>query len=301
MSIYVFLFSWWFAPFHHAGDQVHYRNAYEIVRNLPLAIALKEYRSIIYSFEPIHFLICWVGSNLGFEKILIMAIFNAMLAYCVALFLYRRTGSLGLAIVLVFVNYYLYAMFFTLEKLKIAFTFFMFFIVGDKRKTSPWAFLLISMLAHFQMAIIVGAIFIGYFFDKPVEKTSYQRVILSVAALVLAVIVAAGFGPYIVSKAEYYLRYAVKPKIIDGILISTLSCLTVLLSKKRSYTLSFSLVMILAVLALGGDRLNMFFFFAFLGFANFRSEVSKLLVISSLPFFLYKSIIYLQMICQTGG
>lgn len=296
-----FLFSWMFAPFHQGGDQIYYRHAYEIVRNLPLDSALEAYRSVIYSFEPLHFLICWLGSTAGVDKDLLMAIFNATLAYSSALFLYRRIGSLGFAIILVVTNYYLYAMFFTLEKLKIAFTFFMLFMVGDKHKANTWVFLFFSFMAHFQMTIIVGAMLGGYVSGMRSYMVKPWRIALLVAALAFVAVIAISFGSYIVSKIDYYLRYAEKPSVEDLILIGALTFITILLSKERRHARVFLSVLILAVMTLGGDRLNMFFYFAFLAFVNFHGGTARLLAWTSLPFISYKTINYIQMVVQGGG
>jgi hypothetical protein len=301
LSCGIFLFSIEFAPYHRFGDQAYYRQAYEIVRGLPLGDALNAYRSVINSFELVHFFICWIGSNAGVSKDVLMAFFNAVLGASCAIFLYRRTGKLGLTLLLSVSCYYLFAMFLTLEKLKLAFTFFMLFLLGNKRRKWPWVCLIISIFTHFQMVIVVGAIIVGNAFESPRVKRKGLRILVMVIVIAIAMAIGIRFWPYIVSKASYYLMYADKPTISDWILICSLMSITICFTKRRRFAISFFLFMFVAVFFLGGTRLDMFFYFAFLGLVDFKRKPSRLFAYISVPFFLVKLIAYLEMVVRAGG
>lgn len=297
----IFIFSIVFAPFHSMGDQVHYRKAYQIVYGLSLGDALKAYRTVIYSFEIVHPLVCWIGSNVGIDKDVLMAFINAILGVCCIIYLYKKTGRIGFSVLFVIGNYYLLAMYFTLEKLKFAFMFFVIFLNSSKNNKLIYGLLILSVLSHFQMTIIIGAMFSGHILQSRNFKFKLIDSFILILVITVGVLIGIRFNTYILSKASYYLAYAAKISIIDLLFIILLSFLTVYFSKRRIFALTFMSIIFIAVLFLGGDRLNMFFFFAFIGFANFKNQVARMVLYLLLIFLLYKSGVYLNMVIRFGG
>ena len=131
ISILVFFFAYiitfYILPFHVAGDQIHYSNAYFAVKDLNLSDALKGYRTFLHTGELGHFIITYIYSFLGLDRIFLICFLNALLAVLFYSFLRSRGWGFLFSIFLVITNYYMYSVFFTLERLKVAFIFLLFF------------------------------------------------------------------------------------------------------------------------------------------------------------------------------
>lgn len=164
--VILFIFCAWFAKFHTAGDQVHYRDAYEALVGLDIFTGLSTYRSIIFSGEPVHFFVIWCASNLGLNRDLFWAFIDTAIAFLAIRWLGLKGFGIWISLLVVGTNYYLYTFFFTLEKLKVAFFFLLLFLNSRKRGLARGFSLLMTGLSHFQMAIPIGAAFLGHLMKR---------------------------------------------------------------------------------------------------------------------------------------
>ncbi len=124
---------------------------------LDLIEALRVYPTIIHTAEPVHLLIIWVFSSIGIEKNTLMSVANALLAVLFAKFIHQKKGAgILMTIWITFSSYYLYTMFFTLERTKFAFIFILVFLLTQKRR---W--LLFAVFSHSLMLIPVALNLLG--------------------------------------------------------------------------------------------------------------------------------------------
>ena len=308
LAVYAFALTMLVAPYHINGDQVWYTKAYEAIQGLNLVEALRTYRKIIYSYEPVHFFVSWVLANLGIDKTIAMAGLNGLLAALLGIFLLRRSHSYIIVVLLVVSNYYMYAMFFTLEKLKVS-TIFLLIFLNYKIRLSG----IIAGVSHLQ----TGMLFVVYFasqFLSNIRILFYQKLLNPATILSLVVIALIAIGSLLMFK-EYALTklYFYMSRDGTGDLLAIIPALIVFIvtffttDQNRIEVVWFFIILTLAIFVLGGDRLNMFALFGFLYFTSYRLRLSLNGIIFLSALFLsilylsYKSYLYLDMVVKYGG
>jgi hypothetical protein len=309
VTLVIFILSYIIAPFHVEGDQVHYTNAYDQMKGLNFLEALSVYRILIYSFEPIHFVIVWVFANLGFDKIFVMAILNGLLSFLFFNFIYNKSKNYFLSVVIFFSNYYLYTMFFTLEKLKVAAIFILIALIYDKKLYGFF-----SIFSHLQMVILLLAYriskILSSFKINEIKKTFSRKIIINGLGFVILSFLAFNFFElYITEKLNFYIENNEANRGFFSIIPvfftygATLLCAD---NKKIDITIFFA-ILASAVYIIGGDRINMFAYFGFLYFSSYQTNllIRKVFLSVILFFFVfyygYKSYSYLTMVVFYGG
>ncbi len=294
-----FIFSLLVAPYHINGDQEHYTVAYFAVKILSIIEAWERYNSIIYTGEPIHFLLIWAFSSLGIDKNLIMAISNSILAILFAKFLLRKNFQLLFVILIILTNYYIFTMFFTLERTKFAFIFFLIAILYKKR-----SMLLLSIFTH---SIILFPIF-AYLSSKYINirkiinlntiviSKSLLSIFKIIGFVLLCLFVFYYLGNHLIGKFNSYAFFNFE---IYQILI--IFILTLLTTTNKQQVFIFFTFIIISIIILGGDRLNMLGYFSFLYFGNNKSLLFKQILSFLIIYFFIKSILYINMIITIGG
>lgn len=296
------------APNHVHGDQVHYTKAYNSMRGLGLADAFHAYRRIIFSFEPIHFFVSWGFSNLGFDKTVVMAALNGLLAALFGRFLLGRTKSYFIVVLMVFSNPYLYAMFFTLEKLKVSMIFLLLFLNYRVK-----LFGILAVFAHLQAGLLFAIYFASRFLSRgrflTFRKSLHRRDTLRNMVLALiAVGVAPMFYEYGLTKIVFYMNREGLGSLLA--LVPTLIFLILTLittDHNRKEVAWYFVILAVVIFFIGGDRVNMFVFFGFVYFTSYRPHTSIKGIVFLGAIFLsalylgYKSYNYLEMVVNTGG
>lgn len=308
LAVYAFVLTLLVAPYHINGDQIWYTKAYEAMKGLNLVEALKTYRKIIYSVEPVHFFVSWALANLGFDKIIAMAMLNGLLAALFGIFLLRRSHSYIIVVLLVVSNYYMYAMFFTLEKLKISIIFLLIFVNYRIRLSG-----ILAGLSHLQVGILFVIHFASRFLSR-IRLSFYRKSfnLRTIVRVVVLALIAAGsslvFYDYALAKFYFYIsRDAV------GHLSSIIPALIVLIAtfftadQKRMEVVWYFAILALGIFVIGSDRLNMFALFGFLYFTSYRLRLSLNGIVFLSAVFVstlylgYKSYRYLDMVVKYGG
>jgi len=122
-----YLFSIILGPYHTAGDQEHYNLAYSTIGNAPLIEAFEIYQTIIHTVEPANFFIAFFfefrnrekPDHVSFKRTARCTFFHDIV---------KKGCNPILGTVLLYSNYYLMTMFFTLERKKFAFIFLLAFL-----------------------------------------------------------------------------------------------------------------------------------------------------------------------------
>lgn len=263
-----FALTYFVLPLHTIGDQQHYIAAYEVVAGKDFLGALLAYRTKIFSFEPIHFLVSWVFSSLGVPKVVLMGVFNSLLSVLFAIYLRSKGYSQSLVLLISITNYYMFALFFTLEKLKFSYIFLLFYLITRGR-----LFLLLSVAAHLQglipILLSVSASLAQRLSSMRI-KFRLKKTHLTYVALAALIIPGSTYFmlDYGIAKVNYYLVNA-ETTIVTVSQSLLMLLLTVFNTEhRRIEVVSFFVFLALIILLIDGSRLNMLAFFAYLHFSN---------------------------------
>lgn len=308
IAIPMFWISVIIAPYHVHGDQVHYTKAYNAMRDLDLADAFHAYRRIIFSFEPIHFFVSWVFSNLGFDKTFVMAALNGLLAALFGRFLLGRTKSYFIVVMLVFSNPYLYATFFTLEKLKVSMIFLLLFLNYRVK-----LFGILAVFAHLQVGLLMG-IYLASRYLSRLRFSAFRKLLHSrnILRIVISALIAVGgalmFYDYAFKKIIFYMSREGVGSLLALVPTLVIFILTFITTNQSRKEVAWYFTILAAVIFfIGGDRVNMFVFFGFLYFTSYRlhTSINGMVFLSAIllsaVYLGYKSYRYLDMVVNTGG
>jgi hypothetical protein len=237
-----------------------------------------------------------------------MAGLNSFLAVLFGRFLLGRTQSLLIVVLLVASNPYIYAMFFTLEKLKISVIFFLLFL-NYKAKILG----ILAVFAHLQIGLLFAIYFASRFFSrlrfsifrKLLHPRNFLRMLISALIAIVGVL---AFYNYGLSKIYFYMNrdgIGSLTALFPTLVIFTLTLITT--DQNRTEVSWYFAIMALVILLIGGDRVNMFVFFGFLYFTSYRIQASLNGIVFLSTIFIstlylgYKSYSYLDLIVNHGG
>lgn len=307
LASFFFLISYLISPFHINGDQIHYTKAYTLVKNKDLMSASVAYVSAIYSFEPIHFFLIWVFSNLGVSKIFLMSLSNSILCVLFTKYLFTKTSNYFFIFVLVITSYYLYVFCFTLEKLKFSIIFMLGFLVYRRR-----ILLLLSLLSHFQMLIAIfvfgASSYVSGFSAKINFKISSKVFLQFILVSLVAFLIFVLYSEYIYSKISFYMSQDSVGKFISLVPSIVMTAYLWYMSQyKKIEILILGIIICIFIFIIGPERINMLMYFAWIYYWPQRivdkSKASAFfyttLVLSC--YWTYKSIIYLEQVIYLGG
>lgn len=304
--VLLFFTSIYFSRMHTNGDQVHYTKAYRLISGLGFTEALNTYRQIIFSYEPMHFFISWVGSNLGFDKIILMSILNVLLTSLAYKYLKGRGYAYGLILLILLTNYYFFVIYFTLEKLKVAFIFLLLFLLIRKRFWLALISLAASLFAHFQMIILaalhINAGFLSAIKNATMPKKAFIKIAIYMAcAGLLSLLLFQKYGSFIGAKVQYYFNFSRSQGLLSLRSALIAFFLTFLGAENKKKVIYYFIGLCICILFLGSDRLNMFAYFGFLHYINPKRIISKVSIVLLSGYLLYKTIMYLNLIYYFGG
>lgn len=305
LSLFViaFIFSYLFSPFHQLGDQAHYNKAYESVRGFNLSDAFIQYKEIIHTNEPIHFLIIWISGLFGISKLFVMSFFNGLLFILFYKFLKNKGATTVISLWILFSNYYLYTLFFTLERTKFGLIFMLLYL--NFRNS---LFLINSIMSHVSMLIPISLNAIGECFRlrrRPFALIASSSFVLLASSLVIYFIVNylnIDLVTHIESKFFEYLYLNRYSDDFDwGGLFVLLVLSIVIGGDSRVKIVIFYLGLISLVFFIGSSRVNMIGFLGFLYFANLNDKFFKIIIIPIGFYFFLKTFFYLYGIYVYGG
>ncbi len=298
-----FAFSYFTGQFQIEGDQVHYARAYAAMDGLDLIEALRVYPTIIHTAEPVHLLIIWVFSSIGIEKNTLMSVANALLAVLFAKFIHQKKGAgILMTIWITFSSYYLYTMFFTLERTKFAFIFILVFLLTQKRR---W--LLFAVFSHSLMLIPVALNLLGQRLFGQKSKLSFYpgknqilKVVRTLVVIGFLTLLFSNLGEHIYYKFLTYSDEKSGSDSFEGLSLLLLCIFTLLTNKDKRAVLLFYLGLLLLAVLMGSSRINMIGYFAYLYFSNFRQQAFKFSSAMISAYLLYKTWDYLEIIYLYG-
>ena len=307
----VFIGSLFFAPFYFEGDQSSYNKAYDAVKGLSFIEAQYQYWLCVTSLEFGHFFIIWVTSGLGIEKNLVMAVTNGLLVlFLMRLFAIWRVSPY-VAVLICITNFYLFVLYFTAERLKFGFLFFLMSVYCIPNKKKSVAFSFLAVISHMQLIVLYATLlfpkFLRFFIRGTAKffltlKFKSSGVILPlIVFFTLAFFIWWQLGEQLIYKFVVYSTNSKEENDSLALLRSLLFFgMTFLYTKKYAdVTLKF-IPLIIAIYFVGGERLNLFAYVIFMSYALTYKRGLNYGVLFTSIYFTYKSIDFILRIIETG-
>ncbi|MBV1899521.1 MAG: hypothetical protein KUG63_09160 [Cycloclasticus sp.] len=284
-------------PYAFGGDQVHYRMVYEKLGSLDLIEGYSFYNQALSAYELGHFILSWLFARV-LEQNIFIACANLFLGYF-AMQLFKKWGvSLFIAAPIVLTNFYFLVLYFSAERLKFGVLFFLISMLCFDRLRCFYSAIFFAIISHFQMLIIYS----GQLFCYLAQKLAYffQTLLLSKRLLLLMVFFfLLGFLTLdaLLIKFDAYLEFRGVSNLFR---ITIFLALALFYSKKRTETVLVFIPLIVAVILVGGERVNMFGYFAFLYYALPVNRGVNVGVLVTSTYYTYWSVFFLKNIIEYG-
>jgi len=301
-GVFVFLFSLTFSSYYFEGDQVTYRYIYEALEGMPFYEASVLYSGTFgFTSELGHFVVIWIGSNLGFPKDFLMAMFNGVLAYAAMLVLRNMRVNPIVFMVLVGSNYYFYGLYFAAERLKFGFVFFFLSLLAKESSYLRVTNILLSIFSHVQMLIVYGCM--AFSRKAGVTINCLLRLRLTVKSIiggVVFLVALAVLGDYIALKIGKYVEYESGQSVVAFARLTVFLLISLWYSKDKRNTVMLFAFLYPAVFVVGPERVNMlgYMFFLYDGLRH-NAGVNLGVMVTSIYFGL-KGISFVAQFIETG-
>lgn len=306
ISVFIFLLSVIFSQYYIEGDQIYYGNAYNAVADLDFSEGYIAYTALLGSAELVHYLIIWSASGMGFDKNVVMAVANALLAYLTMRFFLVWRASAFMALIFVFTNFYILVIYFAAERLKFGFIFFLSSVLLRHHTKYFYAFAALSILSHAQMSILYISLFVSSATPLIVTalRTSQFRlknILVKAGAALLFIGLMAFLWEHFSSKLFYYSYQAKEKSLLDVLGSVSLLIGSLYYSSNRLQTLLVFTPLIISTLLVGSDRVNMMSYMFFLFYAlQYKRGLNSAVAATSI-YFGIKSIIFITNVLESGS
>lgn len=305
-TLVVFLSSLLIGPLHSEGDQLAYVAAYRAVDGLAILDAFEEYRRYLDSAEIVHFLVIWIGSNLGVDKNLLMSSANALLAYVILKLFRKWRGAFWISAVFVLSNFYILVLYFTAERLKFSFIFVVLSFIYAESIRASVSFATLSILTHVQNLIIYTSV---VFSTAIPGLKSLRRFrgggLAGVIGLISIGLLFYLFGDmlveHILTKANVYASGNVKEFHEDVLVMLVLFIASLYLASNKFLVVLVFVPIFVFLFILGSDRINMIGYLCFLYFGIKINRGFNIAVIGTSSYLFAKGLHYLFFLFTTGN
>ena len=294
----VFLLSLLILPFYTGGDQAVYRQIYAALAHLSLREGLLFYSRNLASHEFVHFFLSWIASHF-IGKDLFIAFSNAILAYVsTALFLKWRT-SVAIVFFIILTNFYFLGFYFAAERLKFGFIFLALSMLYVEQIKRFYGFAVAALISHASIVIIYGSILFKVFTEHALRLLRTGKISKS-GLLIIPLL----FLPLLLVKNQIFskfLSYYHPRSVMELGKILIFLLLALLYAKKKSEPVILFVPLAIAVLLVGGERVNSFGYFIFLYYGLRYKGGWNFGVLATSLYFVYSSINFVVNIIQHGN
>ena len=295
----VFIISIVLGNLYTEGDQVVYIKIYDGIADYNITDAYLFYTFNISSIELVHFIIVWIASNLGIDKIIFMAICNTLLSGLLIKLFDNLKVNFAITSFFILTNFYLYILFFAAERLKFGFIFFLLCILFKERHYMSLFFLIASILSHLQMLILYS----GKMLELSVYEIKHFLSSLQVKWLILFVLPIIGFGFYLIQPTllQKIVGYGRDTSLVDFLRITIFFLLSMLYAKDRKHPLLYFFPLFVAVYFIGGGRINMIAYIVSLYYCLSYNRGMNLGILITSLYFLYLNVTFIWKILLYGN
>lgn len=289
--------SWIIYPYYYRGDLLLYRQVYDDVASMPFLQGYQYYRKSLSSSEYVHFVFIWLASKLV-AKDIVMSLVNGVLAFLSFNLLRRWGAAISVAAIIVSTNFYFYVLYFSGERLKFGFlcAAIFFLIKGGLVKKAFWG--LLTVFAHAQMLVVLAVALFRAMAPKFIGLMITGR---GKATFLIASPLVLGAGylmrEQVMLKLDAYAGDITPIEFAKTLIFFSMS----FFYAKNKWGAIFGFIpLLLAVAAVGGERVNMMSFFVFLFFALQYRSGKNLGVAAVSIYFALMGLIFLQKIVIYG-
>lgn len=294
--IFTFIISITVGSFYISGDQVFYRQLYELFSQANFIEAYLFYASQLNAVEFIYFFSSWLASKF-IQKDIFFAFINCIMTWyfvqaCKKIKIYPYV-----VLALVTTNFYFYVLFFAAERLKFGFLFlFISFCVLSTRKKI--FFSLMAVIGHAQMLIIIASTAFSQFTRRMLKKGSWYRIPKRSPLYILAGFFAVLFlFDYIAFKLPFYLKNGSVLSIIKPLLfmLASMYC-----SRQWKLIIPLFTPLILTSYIIGDERITIFAYFIFIYFSAQKHRGLNIPLLCFSTYFMLKSLIFIDNVINLG-
>ncbi len=298
VSILVFVISLFIGSYYIDGDQKSYRRVYAELPTLDVGEGYLFFAQNLSSTEPGYYIIAWIFSRI-LEKDIFIAFSNAILAFlCMKLFLKWRS-SVYIASLIILTNFYFYVLYFAAERLKFSFIFLVLAFIYINRKQF-YLFSAFALITHVQTFIMYMFLLFNSFVVEMIRVLNSGR-IKKIFALCISGLVLSLFFMFNQIETKFYSYANESIELMDALRLSLFFLLAMFYSRKRLETASMFIPLYIAVLIVGGERINLYGYFIFLYYALPINKGVNIGVLVTSIFFFDKNIVFIKNIFQFGN
>lgn len=263
-SISIFFLSSYLLGIYTEGDYIDYSKAYEAILGKSYLQAFISYQGLIGSSEPIHFTISWIASNMGIDRIFFVSLFNGLTAFVFLKLGKKLNGSLVILVLIALTNFYFFALFTELERLKFGFLFFFLALYFIENKKLFIIFSIVTVLTHLQFLVIYAG-FLAVYFLKQIKNIllNYRVEIKVLFFILISVSLTALMYDQLNAKLTHYYDQV---QFLHLLKVMPFVALILFYSQNKRESLMFIMPLLLMILLIGGNRLIIFAYFIFLFF-----------------------------------
>ena len=300
LLILIFFISIFLGSLYLEGDQSSYIFTYEGLKNKGLVEAYIFYVFYLSSAEFIHFLLSWISSNLGFNKLFIMSLSNVFLSYLIIKLFDRLKVNFAITSIFLLSNFYLFVLFFAAERLKFGFIFFLLSVIYPKRFLLFFSFL--SIISHLQMILVYSGKIFQIMLNNFIKflgtlKINYKNplplflVFIFISYLNL-------LQDNILLKFESYNSAQV---ITDFIRLGIFFIISLAYSTNYKENIIIFIPLVIGILLFGDERVNMIGYVYCLYYLITYKNGVNVGMIALTVYLLYSNILFIQKIIQYGN
>jgi hypothetical protein len=311
LPLFVFLFSLFFAPFYYDGDSIPYNLAYDAVGASSASFfdTFPIYKHNVNG-SVIHYLYIWIGSSLGLERGLIMAIANSILAYLMMRLFLQWRVSIYIALVVILTNYYILGLYFAAERLKFGFIFLLVALIYNTKPKLSLVFAVTSIFAHAQQVLIYSSVLFSsmmanFLFawktGKFSRKRAYSLIIIAVTTSILLFFLGDKiYIKFIAYQSQHFNNITLLNVSLSLMKTFLLYSLCLLYSKERLEVTFIFVILLLASMLVGPDRVNIISFSFFLFYALQYKNGFNIGILLTTCYFAWKSVHFISQVLATG-
>jgi len=299
ISFLAFLISLLLCHYYVGGDQHAYIRVYNMMPNLGLIEAQQYYQKYLTSRELVHFILIFIFSRIT-EKAVFISIFNSLLVYSALVFFRRLGANFFISATILLTNYYVYVLFIPAERLKFGILLLLVSLIFANSQKKSIFYSLLSIFAHFQMAIIYSALVFEHSISKvKVLLINFKLSIHLIFLLIFPILVFLIFHDAILHKVNVAM---IDSNGLRGILKPVIFLLGSLIYAKNRVSIVYMFIpLIIAAFFLGDSRVNMFCFFIFLYAALPVKNGWNLGIFITILYFGLKSFFFIEQVIKYGN
>ncbi len=279
------------------GDQVYYRDLYNELQAADFLDSFYLAFKIVGSSEPLSIILLWIGAKLSISKDLYISVFNFILLLGIILFC-RKCKSGGLTLFLMTINFYIWVLLTSAERLKFAFIIITYAFLYYENLIIRKSLLIISITAHFQSILFMLGL-IPY--KEKVEKNNVGRkkkwIILIPLIILLIYILDGYFYENLIRKFDVYSGSGDIYALFNPLVIFIVSWFSL---KSRIVAFRVFLVFMPLFYVFGSDRLTMVYFLLLFYLLGIERNLNNTFFIAALIYFAIKNISYISNILIFG-